>query len=252
MNAVDFNAQYLEPSLLWLHKTVPGLPLGAEVQVLLLAIAGQESAWQNIGQSGGGPGRGPFQFEPETCLEILNNVATSRPAEIVCAALSVAPTEGAVYSQIIAQPSLATAFARLDLYANPRPLPQLGDRQGAWLYYMDTWRPGKPRPDDWPVNYQAALAAITKEPKPMTSTSIPPLTPPTTPAPSAPPLISSSPATQGTAASSGGAASLIVVVVMAAISSLHLSITPEVASALTALIGMGIHALVLKFSPPSS
>lgn len=103
------------------------------------------------------------------------------------------------------------------------------------------------------ADFQAALRALSfkpKEPTPMTSTNVPPLTPPT-PTP-APPLISSSPANQATAAGSGGAAAAIIVVVMWGLGLLHITVPPEVASAMTALVGAGVHALVIKYSPPSS
>jgi hypothetical protein len=38
-------------------------------------------------------------------------------------------------------------------------LPRLGESGVAWAQYVKAWRPGRPRPLDWPHNYAAALAA---------------------------------------------------------------------------------------------
>ncbi len=55
---------------------------------------------------------------------------------------------------------LAAAFARLLLLTDAKPLPQIGDVQGAWAYYVRNWRPGKPHPDTWPGLYKQAQAAL--------------------------------------------------------------------------------------------
>jgi hypothetical protein len=156
----DFNTNFLAPGLTWFAATVPTVPVTLDVHVLLLAIAGQESDWNNIRQSGGGPGRGWFQFESETCLEILENPATRLYAHAVCSALNVAATEFVVYSSLMTQPRLQVAFARLDLWANPHPIPKAGDQGAGWIYYDDTWRPGSPRPELWPDKYESAMKAI--------------------------------------------------------------------------------------------
>lgn len=76
---------------------------------------------------------------------------------------------------------------------------------------------------------------------------------PTPPAPvQSAPLVSSSPANQATAAGSSGAASALVVVVIWAISYLHVTVPPEVAAAVTTLVGVGVHWLVVKFGLPEA
>ena len=160
-DAPTFLTQTLRPGLTWLASVAgPVPPTSEEAQVLLLAIAGQESGWQNIAQEGGGPGRGPWQFEPETCRELMFNPASEAAHTKVCMALGIVPSRA--YGAILSEPNLAVAFARLDLWCDPHPLPALGDQDGAWEYYLRCWRPGIPRPDDWGANYHAALAAITQ------------------------------------------------------------------------------------------
>lgn len=170
----DFNTQILLPGVIFFKTTVPTIPLARAAWVELLTIAGQESDWQNIAQADGGPGRGPWQFEPETCAEVLTNPACSKEARTVCTAIGVDATSQAVYAALLDLPSLAFAFARLDLWANPSPLPLVGDEAGALKYYLNTWRPGKPHPGTWHTNYQAAILATappSKAPLPRTNES---------------------------------------------------------------------------------
>lgn len=53
---------------------------------------------------------------------------------------------------------LATAFARLLIYTHPArlgPATPAGQDE-AWRYYLDVWRPGKPRPNEWPESWAFA------------------------------------------------------------------------------------------------
>lgn len=61
---------------------------------------------------------------------------------------------------------LAAGFARLLLLTDPAPLPAPtpANEQTAWLYYTRVWRPGKPHPEFWPANWNAALAALRETP----------------------------------------------------------------------------------------
>lgn len=163
MNASDFNTSYLAPALAWFKTEITGIPVTRDVHVLMLAIAGQESDWADVEQTGGGPGRGPWQFEPETCYEILNNPASRFSALKVGMALSVLAEGQEIYNAILGNSKLATAMARLDLWCDARPIPTAGNQDNAWGTYIRIWRPGKPRPTDWVKNYQAALAAVPEE-----------------------------------------------------------------------------------------
>lgn len=159
MTAAEFAKTILIPGLDFLAATVGMRPPNSdEAKVLLLAIAGQESGWQNIPQGGGGPGRGPWQFEPETCEELRFNPASDLYYARVCIKLNIAPA--LTYNALIAHPNLAVALARLDLWCDPELLPAIGAEQAAWMAYLRIWRPGKPRPHDWPANYSAAMAAL--------------------------------------------------------------------------------------------
>lgn len=134
--------------------------------MLLLAIGLQESglcARCQIVQGGGrGPARGLWQNERGGgVLGVLTNPATKFHAQRVCAALGVSPDSQTVWAALETNDVLAAAFARLILFADPRALPSKDDQAGGWALYADrAWRPGKPRPDEWPANFARARAYI--------------------------------------------------------------------------------------------
>ena len=168
MTADEFLDTILAPDLTWLRQIIGPVPSAAqEARLMLLAIPGQESGWQNIQQGGGGPGRGFFQMEPPTCSLILNNPVSVTMSHKVCSALNVSPAD--VYANLIKEPQLAVAMARFDLFCDPYALPAYGDEEMAWICYAyRVWRPGAVAKGGesatearkrWSVNYAMALAA---------------------------------------------------------------------------------------------
>ena len=112
-------------------------------RVQLLANGMQETGFQTRTQIGGGPGRSYWQFEQGGGIRaVLGNSTTGPYAKSFCQLRAVAPTESDVYAAFLSDDMMACAFARLLLWADPAPLPQLGDEQGAWALYHRTWRPG--------------------------------------------------------------------------------------------------------------
>lgn len=51
---------------------------------------------------------------------------------------------------------LAGCFARLLLWTHPKALPGADQKEEAWQYYLDTWRPGKPHRNRWDQNWERA------------------------------------------------------------------------------------------------
>ena len=155
-----FLTSVLVPSLTWLSSVVGPIPPNSrEARLMLLAIPGVESDYENVAQEGGGPGRGFYQDEPETCGEVLNNPASTTMMHKVCAVLDIPATEAAIYGALLGSPRLQVALSRLDLFCDPSPLPAYGDEMGGWSTYLRVWRPGKPSLQRWSGVYLAALAA---------------------------------------------------------------------------------------------
>lgn len=137
-----FLSTFLLPGLTWLESLLGATPPNSpEAQLSLLAWAGQETQWSNVAQIGGGPGRGPWQDEPETCLDVLTNPTTEHMALRVCVTLGVGAVGKAVWTNIIPKPLLSVAFSRLDLYADPEPLAAVGDAHGCLEAYKRIWGP---------------------------------------------------------------------------------------------------------------
>ena len=152
----------LDPGL-DLLASIDGPRRDARADALLLAIAGQESAWVHRAQRQGGPARGLWQFERGGGVAgVLQHRASARLARALCVERDVTPDPLPVWERLAVDDILAAGFARLLLWTDPRPLPEIGDQSGAWRAYLKSWRPGKPHADRWPRNYRGALAALAR------------------------------------------------------------------------------------------
>jgi hypothetical protein len=161
ITVADLNRQVLDPVF---TQLLPSWLDSPQARVMLLSISPQEAGDKGIvtsRQQIGGPAHGLWQNELGGMVTgVLTNPATMAMAIQVCGLLGVDPTPAAVYTALLTNDYLACVFARLGLWADPHALPALGDSDDAWLCYCANWRPGKPRPSDWPPNYQAAITVI--------------------------------------------------------------------------------------------
>lgn len=140
---------------------LPAKMTSPEALAMLYAIGLQESGMTARVQMNGGPARGLWQNERGGGVHgVLTSPSTMVLAMQVCAARGIQAAEGPVWQALASDDVLAAAFARLILYADPAPLPALDDVQGSWACYQRNWRPGKPRPDDWPGNHSQALQEL--------------------------------------------------------------------------------------------
>lgn len=132
-----------------------------EARVMLYAIGLQESRFKHRRQVGG-PARGFWQFERGGGVVGVLNHASSRVPAYAVSALRGLPNVNSqqAYAALEHDDMLACAFARLLLYTDPRPLPRIGDADGAWGYYIDNWRPGKPHRATWNALYAQAQGAF--------------------------------------------------------------------------------------------
>lgn len=140
---------------------LPAKMESTQARALLIAIGWQESKFAARRQQPAGPARGFWQFEKAGgVVEVLTRRQTRVPMAQVCEALSIEPTVEAVYAALPYQDILAAACARLLLWALPEPLPGHLDVDVAWHQYLKAWRPGKPRPVDWPESYAVGWGCV--------------------------------------------------------------------------------------------
>lgn len=123
-----------------------------------LAIGGQESGYRTRVQMGGGPARSFWQFERGGVRGVLTHPASRDAAAAACTELGILPTVDVVYDAMATNDMLGAVLARLLLWTDPGPLPL--DRDGAYVFYLRLWRPGKPDDSRWPPAYEAALHAL--------------------------------------------------------------------------------------------
>lgn len=139
---------------------MPGIPDTPEARTLSLAIGLQESRFEHRRQIRG-PARGFWQFERGGGVRgVLRHTASAAQAKRLCAIRGVGTGEYEVHARLEFDDVLACGFARLLLWTDPKPLPDLGDCQAAWDYYFRNWRPGKPHRQTWDALYDRALRCV--------------------------------------------------------------------------------------------
>lgn len=146
----------IDPALALLGNQ--GLKSDARARLLVLAIAGQESAWEYRRQIGG-PARSFWQFESGGGVAGLFQVVPNK-LKSVCDALYVPFNLSDVFEAMAWHDVLAAAMARLLLWTDVAALPEVGDVNAGWAYYLRNWRPGMPHPDLWPARYGTAMGLV--------------------------------------------------------------------------------------------
>jgi hypothetical protein len=131
-------------------------------RVILLAITLQEADAVNRVQFGNGPAHGLWQFERGGGVKGVMEHPSSRDfARALCQARKVPFDRVAVWEALVHDDVLAAGLARLLLYTDFHPLPGVdASVEETWGYYERNWRPGKPRPADWPKNLAAARELV--------------------------------------------------------------------------------------------
>jgi len=145
----------VEPGL----KLLPKKMNTVEAEVMLLAIGMQESRFEHRKQING-PAMGFYQFEKNGGVKgVLTHKASK---DFVVPMLKADGYEiDKAYEQIEHDDALATVLARLLLYTDPQPLPQLTcDPSESWNYYLRNWNPGKPHRETWDAYWMHALGAV--------------------------------------------------------------------------------------------
>lgn len=155
-------------ALAYIHQSIIPLTLSMlpakmdtpAARVMLVAIGLQESRFTHREQIGG-PAHGFWQFEAGGGVKGVLSHEASRPHILpILETLSYDDAGAECYSAIVDNDILACAFARLLLWTHPKPLPPRTDVEGAWRYYLATWRPGKLHRDTWGDFYERAWAMV--------------------------------------------------------------------------------------------
>jgi hypothetical protein len=134
-----------------------------QARVQMLATGGQESGFATRRQYGDGPARGLWQFEQGTPASkggiwgVYLFQSTAGILHDVCDALHIPFDAVSIYNNLETNDLLAACVARIMLYTDPKPLPDVTDVEGSWLTYLRIWKPGKPRPQDWAGNHSRAV-----------------------------------------------------------------------------------------------
>ena len=143
-----------------------------QARVMLLAIGLQESRFEHRyqvvqGKPGAkGPARGFWQFELGSAASrggvwgVFLHEASNKLLKKIAAERGAAQSPTNIWQAIETDDVLAAAVARLLLWTDPKPLPKLGDAEGAWQLYLRTWRPGKPHRGTWDALYAQALEYV--------------------------------------------------------------------------------------------
>lgn len=132
-----------------------------QARVMMLAIGLQESRFTHRRQMGNGPATGFWQFERGGGVKgVLQHAASKAKAAALCKARGIDSEPMAAWAALETDDVLAAGFARLLLLTDPRALPEINEREDAYLYYIRNWRPGRPHPESWPKNYAKAIDAV--------------------------------------------------------------------------------------------
>lgn len=156
MTPAEFYVNILAPS-------AAGLPMilnKPEAQCLMLAIAGQESAWKDRIQAPGGQARGFWQMERGGMLVGVMGGTYASTLDKVLSNHSIASDLDTIFEAIAWHDPLAYAVGRIGLFMDPSSLPAIGDEDGSWDVYLRVWRPGKPSRARWMSVYPQSVKVM--------------------------------------------------------------------------------------------
>jgi hypothetical protein len=133
-----------------------------QAEVMLLAIALQESGLATRVQDGNGPAHGFWQFElPSAVVDFVRSGRSDIKVEVVRRGFPLNAVALWRTIEVSLGDAVACLLARDRLYRLiPEALPELGDLTGAWQQYVRAWGPGKPSPARWDEVYPVALETV--------------------------------------------------------------------------------------------
>lgn len=156
MLILEVNNTIVTPALALLPKKMDT----KEARQILLTIGLQESLFK-YRQQINGPARGFWQFEKGGGMRgVLTHPATAGYAKEIQQERGHGVGVNAAFDALDKDDIFAAAMARLLMWSDPFPLPELDQVQRAWKFYERTWRPGKPHPDKWPGFHKQVQEAL--------------------------------------------------------------------------------------------
>ncbi len=160
MTLDEITSEAINPAL----KLLPDRMDSPKARVMLLAIGLQESRFQYRRQLDDGPARSFWQFERGGGAKgVLRHSQSRDDMERICQVRNCPPTALNLWTRMEFDDVLAAAAARLLLWTDPYPLPNLNDPEGAWRLYFRVWRPGKPRRSTWDGFHTQAVRFVTNQ-----------------------------------------------------------------------------------------
>ena len=99
-----------------------------------------------------------FMFEHGGVSGVLEHPASGPTLKAFCISLEIPPLLDTIYEAIAYNDALAYACARLLLWTDPHPLPEIGDTASSMAMYVNLWRPGKFSAERWTARFAEALA----------------------------------------------------------------------------------------------
>ncbi|UXY51647.1 hypothetical protein [Pseudomonas tohonis] len=147
----------IEPAL----ALLPDEMNSPEAQLMLLAIALQESGLEKRPLAEGGPHSYWRSGSPDEMVHFVLRCPVTRDLAVtVCDARQVPPVDERVRAALEHDDVLAAAFARLLLWTDPALLPRIDEVDAGHDLYMRTWRTPDPRPELWPEHHARAAQVV--------------------------------------------------------------------------------------------
>jgi len=154
----------IDPAL----KLLPEKMNSDAARVMLFAIGLQESRFKYTFQKVAGqpylkgPAKGYWQFEEGGGVKgVMKHSTTAQNARDLCSVRDVPFESRAIHHALETDHILAAGFARLFLWTDSKPLPNLdATREDAWQCYLRIWRPGKPHRATWNEFHEQALGQV--------------------------------------------------------------------------------------------
>lgn len=141
-------------------KLLPEKMNSDKSNIMLLAIGLQESRLVHRKQIGG-PAKGLWQFEKGGGVKgVMTHSTSAGLAKTILEKRRHEISIASAYDALEHDDILACAFARLLLWTDPYPLPELGQDRRAWNLYLRVWRPGKPHEATWADLYRQSLESL--------------------------------------------------------------------------------------------